>query len=60
MKFKKNNPEHLCELLYAPVQGATGIFLKDLLIKPAAFSTPVDELPHQDFRLELYKPNYLI
>ena len=33
------------EYLYAPVQGATGIFLKDLLIKPAALPVPADGVP---------------
>ena len=32
------------EYLYAPVQGTTGIFLKDLPIDPAAFPTPDDGL----------------
>ena len=31
------------ELLYAPVQGATGIFLKDLPIHPAAFPASAEE-----------------
>ena len=33
------------ELLYAPVQGAAGLFLKDLPIKPAAFPAPAGEPP---------------
>ena len=33
------------ELLYAPVQGADGLFLKDLPIKPAAFPAPAGEPP---------------
>jgi len=35
------------EHLYAPVQGATGIFLKDLPIDPAAFPAPADGLPYK-------------
>ena len=33
------------ELLYAPVQGATGLLLKDLPIHPAVFPAPAGELP---------------
>ena len=35
------------EYLYAPVQGTTGIFLKELPIEPAAFPAPADGLPHK-------------
>ncbi len=35
------------EYLYAPVQGATGIFLKDLLIKPATLPVPADGIPYK-------------
>lgn len=35
------------ELLYAPVQGATGIFLKDLPIHPATFPASAEDLPHK-------------
>ena len=35
------------EYLYAPVQGASGIFLKDLPIRPAAFPAPADEIPYK-------------
>ena len=33
------------DLLYAPIQGTTGLLLKDLPIQPAVFPTPVGELP---------------
>ena len=33
------------ELLYAPVQGTTGLLLKELPIQPAVFPTPAGELP---------------
>jgi len=33
------------DLLYAPIQGTSGLLLKDLPIQPAVFPTPVGELP---------------
>ncbi len=35
------------EYFYAPVQGATGIFLRDLPIEPAAFCSPTEEMPYK-------------